>query len=70
MAVRRLRAQAADGTAYMVICHWPEVGTTTPQGRDSLRGLPRYRLLDGQRLHQIDRETFEIVQTGQRLKLI
>jgi hypothetical protein len=70
MITSRFRARGTSGVVYEVVCRQPEIDTSTLQGRDSLPGMPEYRLEDGWPLRVIDVDTFEIVESGQRLTRI
>lgn len=68
--VTRFRARAAGGKICEVVCWQPEINTSTLQGRDSIPGMPQYRLEDGRPLKAIDANTFEIVPSGERITRI
>jgi hypothetical protein len=67
MITSRFRARGTNGVVYQVVCRQPEIDTSTLQGRDSLAGMPEYRLEDGRPLKVIDANTFEIMATAERL---
>jgi hypothetical protein len=72
MITSRFRARGTNGVVYAVLCYEPDVNTTNlqSQARESMSGMPEYRLEDGRSLKAIDANTFEIREGGERLTRI
>ena len=66
------RVREVDGTQeYLVIGVQPEVHTSTLDRRASPPGPVQYRIADGSgSLNVVDKDTFEIVGTGKRVRRI
>jgi len=66
------RVREVDGAQeYLVVGEQADVHTSTLDRRPSLPGPTHYRLADGSgSLKVIDKDTFEIVRTGKRVRRI
>lgn len=68
MNANKFELVGESGTYVAVKIH-ANLNTSSLDGPSSMPGLPSYRLTDGRRLNFVDSATFEIVDTGEILKV-
>ncbi len=64
------RVRADDGTEHQVTSFQSTVNTKDHDQHSSFLGLATYRLANGFRLAQVDKNTFKIAKTGKMLRRV